>query len=568
MFDHKGKERITMSQPDKTATGPETPGASRRRFLGYLTSAPSLMSLGGAGLLSTLDAPEALADTGPLDPAQRQQRAFVIRRDASVFQRDRAQQPSIANGDEQLYPNAIANFTKALPHNDLGEVDLTAYTAFTDALSSGLTSDFEAIPLGGTMKLVNPQASYCFSLEGADAEAISVPPAPAFSSAQMAAEIGENYWYALTRDVPFSQYGSDPTVAQAVADLNKFSDYRAPKVNGLVTPAVIFRGDTPGDQTGPYVSQFLWKTVPLGGGQFPQLYRTSVSGDDYMTNYADWLKVQKGITNGTNNFDPTPRYIRNTRDLAQFLFVDFMGQANIMALFILLSYGNPAVSANNPYLSLSKTASGITFGSQWATDLVSRAPDTALRAAFYQKWLVHLRIRPEAYAGRIHNLVTGAAQYPIHSDILNSGALKAIFNAHGNYLLPMPYPAGSPVHPSYPAAHTVVAAAGVTMLKAFFNESFVIPNPVVASDDGLTLVPYSGPPLTVGGELNKLASNQSLGRLAAGVHYHSDNTAGLQLGEEVALSILRDVATIYHEDSSGFTLTRFDGTPVTICPEC
>lgn len=96
----------------------------------------------------------------------------------------------------------------------------------------------------------------------------------------------------------------------------------------------------------------------------------------------------------------------------------------------------------------------------------------------------------------------------------------------------------------------------------------MIPNPVVASDDGLTLMPYNGPPLTVGGELNKLASNMSLGRLAAGVHYHSDGDAGLNLEEEIALSILRDVATIYHEDFSGFTLTRFDGTTVTICPEC
>ena len=147
-------------------------------------------------------------------------------------------------------------------------------------------------------------------------------------------------------------------------------------------------------------------------------------------------------------------------------------------------------------------------------------------------------------------------------------ALKSVFTAHGTYLLPMPYPAGCPTHPSYPAAHSVVAGAQVTMLKALFNESFVIPNPIVASDDGLTLNPYSGPPLTVGGELNKLASNQSLGRVAAGVHYHSDHMTGLQLGEAIALSILRDTATIFNEQFSGFTLTRFDGTPITICPEC
>jgi hypothetical protein len=106
------------------------------------------------------------------------------------------------------------------------------------------------------------------------------------------------------------------------------------------------------------------------------------------------------------------------------------------------------------------------------------------------------------------------------------------------------------------------------LLKACFNESFAIPNPVVASDDGLSLVPYTGAPLTAGGELNKLASNVSLGRLAGGVHYRTDGVEGVKLGEEIALSILRDAATIYHEVFQGFTLTRFDGTPVTICPSC
>ena len=106
------------------------------------------------------------------------------------------------------------------------------------------------------------------------------------------------------------------------------------------------------------------------------------------------------------------------------------------------------------------------------------------------------------------------------------------------------------------------------MLKAFFNESFIVPNPVVASDDCLSLLPYDVPPLTLGGELNKLAANATLGREACGVHYRSDGVEGLRLGEEIALSILRDVATTYNENFSGFTLTRFDGTSVTICPEC
>ena len=544
------------------------PGASRRRFLSYLGATPTLTALGGAGFLSTLEAPSALGATGPLDAGQRRHRAFAIRRDAAMLQRDRPDQVSTSKGDEQLYANRVGSFSKGLPHNQLGEVDLNAYNSMISALNSAQPGDFEAIPLGGTVKLADPQAAYCYAMAGADAAAIASPPAPAFSSAQTAGEMVEDYWSALTRDVPYSQYSSDPMIAQACADLSKLSDYRGPNVSGQITPDVIFRGLSPGETTGPLVSQFLWKTIPFGAAQFPQLYRTTVPGDDYMTTYSAWLNVQKGVAAGSNVFDSTPRYIRNNRDLSEYLHRDFMGQANVLATLLLLSYGNPALNPNNPYLNYATEAGSITFGSQAALDLMWSAPINALHAVWWQKWLVHRRVRPEAFGGRIHNHLTGAAKYSIHSDVLNSAALQASFKAHGNYLLPIPYPEGSPIHPSYPAAHAVVGGAGVTMLKAMFNESFVIPSPVVPSDDGLTLLPYTGPPLTVSSELNKLAANVSLGRNACGVHYRSDGVEGMRLGEEIAISILRDMATVYNEQFAGFSFTRFDGNPITICPEC
>jgi hypothetical protein len=538
---------------------------NRRNFLSYLGAAPAFTAFIGTGLLSSRS---AFADTGPLNAAQRRHRAFVIRRDAAIFQRDLPPTPSVSNGDEQTYANRIASFTKGLPHNDLGEVDLNAYNAHLQALNSGQWADFEAIPLGGAAKLSNPQAAYCYSLEGADAAALASPAAPAFASAQAAGEMVEDYWQALTRDVPFSQYGSDPTIGQAVADLNKLSDYRGPKVNGQVTPDVIFRGSTPGDLTGPYMSQFLLKPVPMGAATMPQLYRTAVAGDDYWTSYADWLKGQRGGASGSNNFDSTPRYIRNSRDLALYLLVDWSGQANVMAALILNSFGAAALSPSNPYLHSATQVGNLTFGAPQQVDLTPRAANPANRAAWCQKWLVHRRVRPEAFGGRIHNHVTGAAKYPIHSDVLNSGALKAVFAAKASYLLPQVYPAGSPLHPSYPAAHAVTAGAGITVLKALFDESFVIPNPVMPSDDGLSLAPYTGAPLTVGGELNKLASNIALGRDAAGVHYRSDGVEGIKLGEAIAISILRDTATLYNEAFQGFSFTKYDGTPATICPNC
>jgi hypothetical protein len=133
--------------------------------------------------------------------------------------------------------------------------------------------------------------------------------------------------------------------------------------------------------------------------------------------------------------------------------------------------------------------------------------------------------------------------------------------------LPAAYPEGNPQHPSYGEGHGVIAGACVTALKAFFNESFVIPKPVVASDDGQTLSSYTGADagqITVGGELNKLANNVALGRDMAGVHWRSDAQQALLLGEAVTISILRDQRATYNEPFSGFTFTKFDGTTITV----
>jgi hypothetical protein len=151
--------------------------------------------------------------------------------------------------------------------------------------------------------------------------------------------------------------------------------------------------------------------------------------------------------------------------------------------------------------------------------------------------------------------------------VLHSQAVVEIFTKHGSYLLPAAYPEGGPQHPSYAEGHGVIAGACVTALKAFFDESFVIPKPMVASDDGQSLLPYMGSDaeqITVGGELNKLANNVALGRDMAGVHWRSDATQALLLGEKVTISILRDQRHTYNETFNGFTFTRFDGVPITV----
>jgi hypothetical protein len=139
-----------------------------------------------------------------------------------------------------------------------------------------------------------------------------------------------------------------------------------------------------------------------------------------------------------------------------------------------------------------------------------------------------------------------------------------VFTANGTYLLPMAFVEGSPTHPSYVAGHATVAGACVTVLKAFFNENFVLSNNVQADATGDTLIDYNGD-LTIGGELNKLANNVAIGRDAAGVHYRQDGIQGLIAGEQQGLALLGETTKTYNEaDIDGFTVTKFDGTTVSI----
>jgi hypothetical protein len=163
----------------------------------------------------------------------------------------------------------------------------------------------------------------------------------------------------------------------------------------------------------------------------------------------------------------------------------------------------------------------------------------------------------------VHNHLSGAADYPLHPDVLTARAVSEVFSKYGSYLLPQAFPEGSPIHPSYGSGHATVAGACVTILKAFFDESDFVRNPMVVNAEGTALVPYEGPPLTVGGELNKVASNVANGRNGAGIHWRTDAVNSLKLGETVALCILEEQKLTYNTNVE-LTLTKFDGTQITI----
>jgi membrane-associated phospholipid phosphatase len=489
---------------------------------------------------------------------RRRNKAKRIRQEAAQerFQETVTNHPN--NGDENLYANKIGNYSKALPHDANGAVAGYAYNALLNAMQTGNPADFDAIPQGGTAKQVTPQAAFAFSLDSADSNALPLAVPPAYSSETEGAEMAEVYWQAVTRDIPFADYGTDATIGAAVTDLNRFARF------GGVTRNSIFRGQSAGDLSGPYISQFLYKPIPQGPRVVEQKLKVPVGGINFMTNYSEWLNVQNGFApTGAFAFDPTTRFIRNGRDLGEWVHRDYSFQGFLDAALILLSFGGGALADSNPYKTSINQGGFVQFGGPHILDMVSRAGLLGLKAAWFQKWSVHRRLRPEAFAGDVHNKLVNGTARPIHPKLLASPVLPLIFNQTGSYLLPMAFAEGSPAHPAYPSGHATIAGACTTILKAFFKESFVVSNPVTPTGDGLSLTPFAGT-LTVGNELNKLAANVSIGRDTAGVHWRSDGIEGMNLGEEVAISLLKDYKETYNENFAGFTFTRFNGASITI----
>ena len=101
-------------------------------------------------------------------------------------------------------------------------------------------------------------------------------------------------------------------------------------------------------------------------------------------------------------------------------------------------------------------------------------------------------------------------------------------------------------------------------MKAFFDVDYVLLQSVESTADGSALEPWRGADLTLGNEIDKLASNIALGRDAAGVHYRSDSIRGLFVGEQQALWLLRDYSRIYNERFDGFIVRKFNGDRVKI----
>jgi hypothetical protein len=183
-----------MAKEYKNSNGPESPG--RRRFLrgiGAAGAATITTAATGLDLLRPREAAGAQAQVefgapAPFAPPGsgaviRRDQAFQHRMDAARAEKSVPMPPHLTNGDEARYSSRIGNFSKGLPHNSLGEVDTAAYAALVKAATTGNPADFDAIPMGGTMRLIDPQAGLAFELEGTDSHQMAIPASPALASA-------------------------------------------------------------------------------------------------------------------------------------------------------------------------------------------------------------------------------------------------------------------------------------------------------------------------------------------------------------------------------------------------
>lgn len=270
--------------------------------------------------------------------------------------------------------------------------------------------------------------------------------------------------------------------------------------------------------------------------------------------------------------------------------------------------GDPSDSPPPPFYR--NEADGPTLGSSDAYAVLGGVREVAERAAFTQKWLVARRARPEVLAGLIDfanrpetdfdqekNELRTKVRRRLSPHLLLPGepSVRAVldrirqdnseqqtrwgYRMEGNLLLSQMFPEGSPAHPAWTSGHATVAGACGTVLKAIFDDRQCIIDPDAEPDapaeDRCYRPESGGPTLTVGGELDKLASNIALGRNFGGVHYRTDGEHGILLGEEVAIRYLQDHLREYREEfrqcsgaeHRGFQLTKRNGQRICITTE-
>ncbi|UUX51011.1 hypothetical protein NUH88_04800 [Nisaea acidiphila] len=469
--------------------------------------------------------------------SNRREEAFRVRVSAAEKAKGRVHPAQKANGDEQRYASAnyAMSFTKGLEHSSgTGLIERGEdFVGFRRAVDNGFIVPFTTEVRAARKKeraWEAPTAGVVYSLEGPDAQAVTMPPAPALGSDELAYEMAEVYELAVLRDVPLTAFRDGSGNAELLASLDRLNHLAYAKagypdrprlnVDGDVTPQTAFRGSSPGVGVGPYLSQFMLigNTRQDGGGpadgiiQYGALQidqKVPIAADrNWMTTWNDWLCVQNGedVRNNSTLFAGGRRFICVPRDLATYVHDDALYEAYLNACLILLGmksdggapfdpsfeslsgegnlFMNSLASYNYDSLESHPWAAGgfALFGGPHILTLVTEVATRALKAVRFQKFNTHMRLRPEALAARIEKAAAIDSAFPVTEGRFGTlvtaiektvDAVRAI-NPSNEALLPMAFQEGSPMHPSYGAGHAAVAGACVTMLKAFFDTDAVL----------------------------------------------------------------------------------------------
>lgn len=411
----------------------------------------------------------------------RRQDSYAVRVEAAELARSRNHPDHQANGDEERYAGAkyFMSFTKGLPHNPKTGLleDPQDFVEFRRAIDDGFIDPFStAVKHGAKFKVEKvddkykitdetepkflkdfrqweaPTAGIVFELEGPDAQAVTMRPAPPLLDAsgnpnpELVLEMAEVYELAILRDQPFNKFESvapdDNDIKASLKRLNALSYIknqtgRPRKVNssGHLDEQTVFRGSSPGVEVGPYLSQFLLigNTDRNGNGSvdeglitygvlhIDQKVPVATPGEDYMRTMDKYVIVQRGIKPDPENYIPGPagdspprparRFISTPRDLATYVHYDALYEAYLNACIILLGMGTPfdpsfdhlsgvGEAAGDP--DTRRNAGGFAlYGGPHILNLVTEVATRALKAVRFQKFNNHIRLRPEALAARI-----------------------------------------------------------------------------------------------------------------------------------------------------------------------
>jgi hypothetical protein len=420
----------------------------------------------------------------------RRERAHQIRVSAADKARERRHPEHRANGDEQRYAAAhyAMSFTKGLRHNSSnGLIQHKAdFEAFRRAIDDGFIEPFTTA-VRGSLELSKeteteqgrrweaPTAGLVYDLQGPDAQAVTMAPAPALGSDELTYEMAEVYWLAALCDQPLVDFRAGTTntaVTDAVTALDglSYADRNFPgrprTLNGgKVDEGTVFRGSSPKVAVGPYLSQFMLigndpleacpppegeetedcAPTPVADGyisygalRIDQRVPVAHEKKDYMTDWSDWLKVQDGLNTRNNGelFDCTKprRFIITPRDLATYVHDDALYEAYLNACLILIGMSAPRDPAfgqlsgeagvflnslnvsdefADPLEAHRRHTEGFAlYGGPHILTLVTEVATRALKAVRFQKFNTHIRLRPEALAARIEKAAAIEAAHP------------------------------------------------------------------------------------------------------------------------------------------------------------